>query len=328
MNLRFWKKAPPQGPRPGEAGWEQSLLERVVTDSLQEQRRSRRWGILFKLLTFAYLFILLGVLWQDKFIDRLSLAEKHTAVIDIKGVIAASTQASAQDVIESLGKAYEDQNTQGVILRINSPGGSPVQAGQINDEVRRLREKHPDIPVHAVVADLCASGGYYVAVAAEAIHVDKASLIGSIGVRLDAFGFQQAMEDLGIERRLLTAGANKGILDPFSPMPEAQRAFLQGQLDQLHQQFIKVVKEGRGDRLKGGEEIFSGLFWNGEDSLKLGLADKLGSTESVARDVIGAEKLVEYTTKRGLFERFANSLGTALVSAFVEMTGGAFPMAR
>lgn len=328
MNLKFWKKVPPQGPGPGEAGWEQSLLERVVTDSLREQRRSRRWGIFFKLLTFAYLLVLLGTLWQDKFIDRLSPAEKHTAVIDIKGVIAAGTQAGAQDVIEALDKAYEDKNTQGVILRINSPGGSPVQAGQINDEVRRLREKHPDIPVHAVVADLCASGGYYVAVAAEAIHVDKASLIGSIGVRLDAFGFQQAMEDLGIERRLLTAGANKGILDPFSPLPEAQRAFLQGQLDQLHQQFIKVVKAGRGDRLKGGEEIFSGLFWNGEDSIQLGLSDKLGSTESVARDVIGAEKLVEFTAKRDLFERLANRLGTAMVSAFVEMTGGAYPMAR
>ncbi len=328
MNLKFWNKIPPQGPGPGEAGWEQSLLERVVTDSLREQRRSRRWGIFFKLLTFAYLFVLVGALWQDKFIDRLTPTEKHTAVIDIKGVIAAGSQAGAQDVIEALDKAYEDKNTKGVILRINSPGGSPVQAGQINDEVRRLREKHPDIPVHAVVADLCASGGYYVAVAAEAIHVDKASLIGSIGVRLDAFGFQQAMEDLGIERRLLTAGANKGILDPFSPLPEAQKAFLQGQLDQLHQQFIKVVKAGRGDRLKGGEEIFSGLFWNGEESIQLGLSDKLGSTESVARDVIGAEKLVEFTAKRDLFERLANRLGTALVSALVEMTGGAYPMAR
>ncbi|MBP9604388.1 MAG: S49 family peptidase [Chromatiaceae bacterium] len=328
MNLKFWKKGPPQGPGPGEAGWEQSLLERVVTDSLREQRRSRRWGILFKLLTFGYLFILLGVLWQDKLVDRLTPGEKHTAVIDIKGVIAAGTQAGAEDVIDALDKAYEDENTKGIILRINSPGGSPVQAGQINDEVRRLREKHPAIPVHAVVSDLCASGGYYVAVAAEAIHVDKASLIGSIGVRIDAFGFQQAIEELGIERRLLTAGANKGILDPFSPLPEAQKVFLQGQLDQLHQQFIGVVKAGRGDKLKGGEELFSGLFWNGEDSLELGLADQLGSTESVARDVIGAEKIVEFTAKKDLFERLADRMGTTMVNAFVELAGGAYPMAR
>ncbi len=195
MKLRFWKDRA-QGPAPGEAGWEQFLVERVVTDSLREQRRSRRWGILFKLLTFAYLFALLGVLWQDTLFDSLSPDEKHSAVIDIKGVIAPGTQASAIDVIAALGKAYEDKNTKGIILRINSPGGSPVQAGQINDEIRRLREKHPDIPVHAVVADLCASGGYYVAVAAEAIHVDKASLIGSIGVRIDSFGFEQAIEEI------------------------------------------------------------------------------------------------------------------------------------
>jgi protease-4 len=327
MKLRFWKDRA-QGPAPGEAGWEQFLVERVVTDSLREQRRSRRWGILFKLLTFAYLFALLGVLWQDTLFDSLSPDEKHSAVIDIKGVIAPGTQASAIDVIAALGKAYEDKNTKGIILRINSPGGSPVQAGQINDEIRRLREKHPDIPVHAVVADLCASGGYYVAVAAEAIHVDKASLIGSIGVRIDSFGFEQAIEELGIERRLLTAGANKGMLDPFSPLPEEQKAFLQTLLDQLHHQFIAVVKQGRGDHLKGSEEIFSGLFWTGEESLTLGLADKLGSTDSVARDVIGAEKTVEFKAKKDLFERLADRLGTAMVSAVLELTGGAYPMAR
>ncbi len=328
MNLKFLKKKPFQGPGPGEPGWEQALVERVVTEGLREQRRSRRWGLAFKLLTFAYLFALLGLFWEDKVVEGLTPAEKHTAVIDIKGVIAAGTPASATEVIAALDKAYKDKNTKGIILRINTPGGSPVQAGQINDEIRRLREKHKDIPVHAVVADLCASGGYYVAVATEAIHVDKASLIGSIGVRLDAFGFEEAMKDLGIERRLLTAGANKGILDPFSPMTEEQKQFLQGQLDQLHQQFIAEVREGRGDKLTGGEEIFSGLFWNGAESLKLGLADQLGSPESVARDVIGADKLVEFTAKKDLFERLADRVGTALANGLLAVMGSGYAQVR
>ena len=328
MNLKFWKKKPFQGPGPGEPGWEQALVERVVTEGLREQRRSRRWGLAFKLLTFAYLFALLGLFWEDKVVEGLTPAEKHTAVIDIKGVIAAGTPASATEVIAALDKAYKDKNTKGIILRINTPGGSPVQAGQINDEIRRLREKHKDIPVHAVVADLCASGGYYVAVAAGAIHVDKASLIGSIGVRLDAFGFEEAMKDLGIERRLLTAGANKGILDPFSPMTEEQKQFLQGQLDQLHQQFIAEVREGRGDKLRGGEELFSGLFWNGAESLKLGLADQLGSPESVARDVIGADKLVEFTAKKDLFERLADRVGTALANGLLAVMGSGYAQVR
>ena len=328
MNLKFWKKKPFQGPGPGEPGWEQALVERVVTEGLREQRRSRRWGLAFKLLTFAYLFALLGLFWEDKVVEGLTPAEKHTAVIDIKGVIAAGTPASATEVIAALDKAYKDKNTKGIILRLNTPGGSPVQAGQINDEIRRLREKHNDIPLHAVVADLCASGGYYVAVAAEAIHVDKASLIGSIGVRLDAFGFEQAMTDLGIERRLLTAGANKGILDPFSPMTEEQKTFLQGQLDELHQQFISAVRDGRGDKLTGDEAIFSGLFWNGAQSLKLGLADQLGSPESVARDVIGAEKLVEFTAKKDLLERLADRMGTALANSLLTVLGPGYALVR
>jgi len=327
MKLKFWQNQP-QGPAPGEPGWEQGLLERVVTVSLREQRRGRRWGIFFKLLTFAYLFTLLAALWEDKLTDSLAATEAHTAVIDIKGVIAPGAEAGASDVIAALGKAFKDKQTKGVILRINSPGGSPVQAGQINDEIRRLRKKYPDIPVHAVVSDICASGGYYIAVAAEAIHVDKASIVGSIGVRLDAFGLEQAIADLGIERRLLVAGANKGILDPFSPLSEEHRQFLQQHLNQIHQQFIAVVKEGRGDRLKGGEEVFSGLFWTGEESLKLGLADRLGSTESVARDVIGVEKILEYSAKKDLFERLAERVGTTLANSLWELTANLYPMAR
>ena len=327
MNIKFWKRHD-QAPGPGEEGWEQALIDRVVTESLREQRRSRRWGVLFKLLTFTYLIVLLVLLWPDNLFDSMTPDENHTAVIEVKGIIAPSTQASADDVVSALRMAYEDDNTKGIILRINSPGGSPVQAGYINDEIRRLRKEHEDIPVYAVVADICASGGYYLAVAADKIYVDKASLVGSIGVRIDAFGFEQAMEELGIERRLLTAGSNKGILDPFSPLPEEQRVYLQAILDQLHQQFIEVVKEGRGDRLKGGEELFSGLFWSGKESIELGLADALGSTSYVAREVIGVEKTLEFTSKKDLLERLAERLGASFGQALLEMTGSGYPMAR
>ncbi|MCU0834601.1 MAG: S49 family peptidase [Chromatiaceae bacterium] len=327
MNLKFWqRKQPPAGP--GDPDWEKALVTQVVQDSINDRRSARRWGNTFKLLTFLYLFALLLILrpldsWKD-----LGLSEEHTALIEVKGVIAPETQASADKLVTALREAFEDENTKGVILRINSPGGSPVQAGYVNDEIRRLREKHPDTPVYAVVADLCASGGYYIAVAADKIYVDKASLVGSIGVRIDAFGLEEAMENLGIERRLLTAGENKGILDPFSPLPENQREFLQAVLNQLHAQFIDRVREGRGDRLKGGEELFSGLFWSGEQSIELGLADALGSSSYVAREVIGAEKIVEFTKKRDLFARLADRLGAALAEGLLGVTGGAYPMLR
>jgi protease-4 len=327
MSMKSWLKGGP-APGPGEDGWEQSLVERVVMANIREQRRSRRWGIFFKLLTFAYLIALLIAFWPDNIFDELTPDEEHTAVIDIKGIIAPGTRASADDVVTALRKAYEDENTKGIVLRINSPGGSPVQAGYINDEIRRLRKEHKDIPLYAVVADLCASGGYYIAVAADEIYVDKASLLGSIGVRIDSFGFEQAMEELGIERRLLTAGQNKGILDPFSPLAEDQRVFLQSMLDQLHKQFIQVVKEGRGDKLKGGDELFSGLIWSGEESLKLGLADAMGSTGYVAREVIGAEKTVQFSSEKDLFERLADRLGTSFANALLDVTGGGYPMAR
>lgn len=328
MNLKFWKKSEPM-PGPGDEDWEKALVNRVVLDHLEEKRRGRRWGIVFKLLTFAYLTFLLVLLWPDNFIKSVKKGEKHTALVEIKGVIAPETNASADRIVTALRKAYEDENTKGIILRINSPGGSPVQAGYINDEIKRLREKHPDIPVYAVASDLCASGGYYVAVAADEIYVDKASLVGSIGVRIGTFGFVEAIHELGIERRLLTAGQNKGILDPFSPLPEDQKTFLQGVLDQLHQQFIDVVREARGDRLKGGEEVFSGLFWSGEDSVALGLADGLGSSGYVARELIGAEEIVEFSTKKKLLERFADRLGASIADALLDMTGaGAYPVAR
>ncbi|MCG6863073.1 MAG: S49 family peptidase [Chromatiaceae bacterium] len=326
-----WKLREPREPTkgPGEEGWEKALVNRVVTEHLEERKRSRRWGIFFKLLTFGYLITLLVLLWPDSFADHAASGEEHTALVEVKGIIAPETDASADRIVTALREAYEDENTKGIILRINSPGGSPVQAGYINDEVRRLREKHPEIPVYAVAADLCASGGYYVAVAADEIYVDKASLVGSIGVRIGTFGFVEALNELGIERRLLTAGQNKGILDPFSPLHEEQRKFLQGVLEKLHKQFIDVVREGRGERLEGGEEIFSGLFWSGEESVALGLADGLGSSSYVARELIGAKKIVEYSAKKDLLERLADRLGASVVSSLLQLSGaGGYPVAR
>jgi len=316
-------------PGPGDEGWERALVNRVVLSHLEEQKRSRRWGNFFKLLTFAYLIALLVLLWPGDLLDRVMPDEAHSALVEVKGIIAPETNASADRIVAALRKAYEDDNTKGIILRINSPGGSPVQAGYINDEVRRLREKHPDIPVYAVAADLCASGGYYVAVAADEIYVDKASLVGSIGVRMDGFGFVDALHELGIERRLLTAGQNKGILDPFLPLPEEQRIFLQEILDKLHQQFIAVVRKGRGERLKGGDEVFSGLFWSGEQSVALGLADGLGSSSYVARELIGADKIVEYKAKKDLLERIADRLGASIAQSLLTLSGAVgYPLVR
>lgn len=328
MNWKFWQRRESM-PGPGDEGWEKALVNRVVLDHLMEQKRSRRWGILFKLLTFGYLIAVLVALWPGNLTDSVTSTGEHTALVEIKGIIAPETNASADSIVTALRKAYEDDNTKGIILRINSPGGSPVQAGYVNDEIRRLREKHPDIPVYAVAADLCASGGYYIAVAADELYVDKASLVGSIGVRIGTFGFVDALQELGVERRLLTAGQNKGMLDPFSPLPEDQREFLQGVLDRMHQQFIGVVREGRGDRLKGGDELFSGLFWSGEESVALGLADGLGSSSYVARELIGAEEIVEFSAKKDLLERFADRLGASIADSLLNLTGaGAYPVAR
>jgi protease-4 len=306
MNWKFWQNKEPM-PVPGDENWEKELVNRVVLDSLKDRRSARHWGNLFKLLTFAYLFALLVILWPDDIVDSVTPAEEHTALVEIKGIIAPETQASAENVLKALRKAFEDDKTKGIILRINSPGGSPVQAGQINDEIRRLRKEHEKIPVYAVVEDLCASGGYYI----------------------DAFGFEQALDELGIERRLLTAGKNKGILDPFSPLPEQQREYLQGILDKLHQQFIEVVKEGRGDRLQENDEIFSGLFWSGAESVDLGLSDAIGNADYVAREVVGAKKIVEYTAKKDLLERLADRLGASFAESLLNLTGaGAYPVAR
>ena len=303
--------------------WERGVLEKLAMSAVQEQRRARHWGIFFKALTFGYLFIILFLVmgWVGKSEQALSTG-KHTALVDMQGVIAPDSQSSANNLIPSLQDAFEDKNTQGVILRINSPGGSPVQAGQINDEIHRLRAKYPAIPLYAVVEDICASGGYYVAVAADRIFVDKASLIGSVGVLIDGFGFTGTMEKLGVERRLITAGSNKGFLDPFSAINPVQQEHAKQMVAQIHQQFIDVVRQGRGKRLKETPDMFSGLVWNGQMGVELGLADGFGSLESVARDVVKAEKIVDFTVKEGFADRLAKRLGAGVASAMGFSTQG------
>lgn len=295
--------------------WERKTLEKLVFSALQEQRRSRQWSIFFRLLTLVFLVVLLfGMMgWLNK--GETSLSGRHTALVELRGVIAAGGDAQAERVINGLRDAFKDKGTQGVILLINSPGGSPVQAGYINDEIRRLRAIYPKIPLYAVVEDICASGGYYAAAAADKIFVDKASIVGSIGVLMDGFGFTGTMEKLGIERRLLTAGENKGFLDPFSPVSAGQKEYAQTMLNEIHQQFIAVVRQGRGKRLKETPEMFSGLFWSGERSIQLGLADAFGSADYVARDIIKTEEIVDFTPQEGIAERVAKRFGAATASA-------------
>jgi len=300
----------PRNDLPKEPNWERDILEKIALEGLAEQRRRRRWGIFFKLLGFGFLALILAVSvdWGDS-ADRLGDGKKHTALVQINGVIQSKGDSSAENIISSLRSAFEDKATQGVILRINSPGGSPVQSGIINDEIRRLRGKHANIPLYVVVEDICASGGYYIAAAADMIFVDKASIVGSIGVLMDGFGFTGTMEKMGVERRLLTAGANKGFLDPFSPQDARHRAHAQQMLGEIHQQFIDVVRQGRGKRLKETPEMFSGLMWTGARSIELGLADGYGTVDSVARDVVKTEDVLDYTVKQSFAEKFAKQFG-------------------
>lgn len=300
-----------------EGNWEREVLEKLAFAAVREQRRARRWGIFFKLLGFAYLtlILLIALDWRSR--DGLT-SGKHTALVDIVGVIDSKGDASADRVMASLQSAFRDKNTQGVVLRINSPGGSPVQAGIIYDEIIRLRRVYPNTPMYAVVEDICASGGYYVAAAADRIYVDKASIIGSIGVIMDGWGFTGAMDKLGVERRALVSGENKAFLDPFSPLDPKQKEHAQSMLDQIHQQFIDVVKKGRGKRLKASADTFSGLLWTGAKSIELGLSDAFGSVDYVAREVIKAEDIVDFTQKENLAERFAKRFGAAMAGALAK----------
>lgn len=312
-------------PNGEKENWERKVIEKLARSALDEQRKSRNWGILFKTLTFVYLFAVLFIAlgWMT---GRETLPGDHTALVELDGVIAADTHANADVITQGLHDAFESKGTKGVILRINSPGGSPVQAGTINGEMHRLRQKYPQIPLYAVVEDICASGGYYVAVAADQIYVDRASIVGSIGVLMNGFGFTGAMEKLGVERRLLTAGDNKGFLDPFSPINAAQRDYAQKMLREIHQQFIEVVRQGRGKRLKEGPDTYSGLVWTGQRSIELGLADALGSVQYVAREIIKAEKIVDFTPRENIAERFAKRFGAALGEALMRVAGSATPI--
>lgn len=312
-----------------ERSWK--LLEKTLLAGIQEQKRARRWGIFFKTLTFVYLFVALAMFAPNLHLDDAAArAKPHTALIEVRGMIADKEEASADNIVSSLRAAFKDPNTKGVVLRINSPGGSPVQSGYIYDEIRRLRGEHKDIKVYAVITDLGASGAYYIASAADAIYADKASLVGSIGVTASGFGFVGVMEKLGVDRRIYTAGEHKAFLDPFQPPKAEETEFWKGVLDTTHKQFIASVKQGRGDRLKDKEhpELFSGLIWSGEQALELGLIDGLASSSQVAREVIKAKELVDYTRQENPFDRFAKRLGASVAEHAAIWTGFGGPQLR
>jgi len=299
-----------------EVTWERATLEKLAFATLREQTLARRWRVAFRLSWLAMFVMLMWLVWSEGSVTK-NVSAPHTAVVEIKGEIADGAEASAELVLSSVIAALEDSGSQALVLLINSPGGSPVQAGIINDEIRRLKALHKK-PVYAVVEESCASAAYYIAVSADQIFVDKASIVGSIGVLMDGFGFTGLMDKLGVERRLMTAGENKGFLDPFSPQTERQRVYAQSMLDQIHQQFIDVVKAGRGTRLKETPEMFSGLFWSGQQAVELGLADRLGNLDFVAREVVKAEELVDYTRRDNVAERLAKRFGAAFGGVVVQ----------
>ncbi len=312
-----WNENPesPDAPakRDGNNGKEWKLIEKLVLSLGIEQRRARRWGIFFKLLTFFYLFLLLGLMVPNDW-DKSTRkpGEKHTALVDVRGVIADGEKAGADVIVTGLRKAFEDEDTSAVMLRINSPGGSPVQAGYVYDEVKRLRAKYPETRLYAVISDIGASGAYYIAAAADEIYADKASLVGSIGVVTSSFGFVGTMEKLGVERRLLTAGEHKGMLDPFSPLDPKELQLWREVLETTHRQFITQVRNGRGDRLKDDPILFTGTLWSGEQAVELGLVDGLGSAGYVAREIVGAEEIVDFTPEPSPFKRFVDELGVSI----------------
>lgn len=303
------QSAPPTPAAAPGAGYD-VLIAQFAQDYLRDRRAERRWRAAFRVLWLGLaVFVVWALFYQPHHVTAPNTP--HTALVEVRGEISADTEASAELMLSALRSAFEDQGAQAVVLRINSPGGSPVQAGIVYDEIQRLKAKHGK-KVYAVVEEICASGAYYIAAAADEIYVDKASIVGSIGVLMDGFGFTGLMDKLGIERRLLTAGENKGMLDPYSKESPRQRAFAQAMLDQIHKQFIGVVREGRGNRLKETPEMFSGLFWNGEEAVKMGLADGLGNLDFVAREVVKAEEVIDYTPRDNVAERLAKRFGAAM----------------
>jgi protease-4 len=298
-----------------EKNWERQALEHLLLENLKETRKARRWKTALRVLSLILIVGFILQVFDLRPFGGSFGAERHTAMVSIEGEISSNAIANALDIGSALQAAFENDNSVGVILRINSPGGSPVQAGIINDEIRRLRALYPNKPLHVVVEDICASGGYYIAVAGDQILVDKASIVGSIGVVMDSFGFTGLMDKLGISRRMITAGSNKGMLDPFSKEDPKQVEMVQTMLNEIHQQFITVVKEGRGDRLKETPDLFSGRVWNGEQAVKMGLADGFGTVDTVARDVFKAPNILDYTMKENFAERVAKRFGAEVGSA-------------
>ena len=308
-----------------DPAWERKMITDLAFSALKEQRRTRRWGIFFKLAFLVYVLVIAVMLMQgNNFGPNVPLG-KHTALVDIEGVISSVSEASADNIATGLRNAFEDKDTVGVIIRANSPGGSPVQAGYVYDEIVRLREKYPDIPMYAVITDSCASACYYIVSAADEIYANQASIVGSIGVLYDGFGFTGTMEKLGVERRLHTAGANKAILDPFSPENEEDVAHLKPMLKEIHEQFIAAVKKGRGERLVLNQNIFSGLFWTGSKSIELGLVDGLASTGTVARDIIKQDEIVNFTPKKDFINRLADKFGASFAGAIFHQRSGDTP---
>ncbi len=300
-----------------------SLVESLAEGALKEQRRARRWGIFFKLLTFSWLFLSIGLIYTASQPDTASVSKKsgsHTALVEISGQIGGG-DVNADDIIGGLRRAFKDTGTQAVILRINSPGGSPVQSGYVYDEIKRLRVIYPDTPLYAVIMDLGASGGYYIASAADEIYADKASLVGSIGVISSGFGFVEAIDKLGVTRRTYTSGENKAFLDPFQPMNKQAADKWQASLNQVHQQFITAVKNGRGDRLSDDPDLFTGMIWSGESALALGLVDGLGNASYVAREIVKEEEIVDFTSRLSTLEKFAKDIGVSASASMVKMLG-------
>jgi len=313
------QRQPPEGDRLVRM---ETLLREVSTEVLRERRSDRRWRLFFRLGWFGLVLVLVWAGFSQRGGHSNAPSGPHTALVEVRGEIAADSAASAENLVASLKSAFEDASAQAVVLRINSPGGSPVQAGIVNDEIRRLKALHKK-KVYAVVEEMCASGAYYIAVSADEIYVDKASIVGSIGVLMDGFGFTGLMAKVGVERRLLTAGENKGMLDPFSPQSEKQTAYAKAMIDQIHRQFIQVVRDGRGSRLKETPETFSGLFWNGEEAIKLGLADKFGNLDYVAREVVKAEEIMDYTPQDNVAERLAKRFGASIGAGAVRALSSA-----
>ena len=306
-----------------ESGWEREVIEKLALAAITEQTRARRWSVFFKGLMLAYLVILLGVAIYPKFSQSIGVDSKdHTAVVDVVGMIAEGKEANADSIIESLRNAVKDKHTKGIILHANSPGGSPVQSSYVYEEIRKIKKEHPDLPIYAVVSDICASGCYFIVSASDKIFVNPSSLVGSIGVLMDGFGFVDVMQKLGVERRLFTAGAHKAMLDPFSPSKEDETHYVQSLLNQVHQQFIGAVKAGRGDRLKENPDMFSGLVWTGEEGVKLGIVDGVGNQDYVAKELIGAETQVDFTRQEQLLDKIAGKLGASFGQAIGSMAQG------